>query len=75
VSLYYYLMVVRQMYIETGDDASPIRAPRLLAATLAALVLGVVAIGLYPAPLVDAVEAASRALLAGGGLSLAAPLP
>jgi NADH-quinone oxidoreductase subunit N len=75
VSLYYYLMVVRQMYIETGDDVSAIRVPRLLVAALGALVLAVVAIGLYPAPLVEAVEAATRALLAGGGLALAAPGP
>jgi NADH:ubiquinone oxidoreductase subunit 2 (subunit N) len=83
ISIYYYLQVIRQMYIEsapTDPDAGlepvaeeapqglaglAVRPPVLL---LAVLVIGVVAmlwIGVYPAPLLDPIEAASRAILPG----------
>ena len=82
ISLYYYLQVIRQIYIHptpeagTGDlDALP--EGEVSAASLAsapsALILSVLAIGLaavfwigvYPAPLLDPIEAASRAILPG----------
>ena len=69
VSLYYYLMVVRQMYIEPAADAAPVRTPPLLLGTLGALVVAVVVIGVYPAPLVEAIEAASRVVLPGGSIA------
>ena len=73
VSLYYYLTVVRQMYIEKAEDTSPVPSSALLVGALGVLVVVVVVIGVYPAPLVDAVDAASRALLGGGGIASAAP--
>ena len=91
VSLYYYLNVIRQMYIEPSprsaggaetavspgetagseDDstATPavLRFPSLpLAAVIGISFLAVVWIGIYPAPLLKVVEAASRAILPGG---------
>jgi NADH-quinone oxidoreductase subunit N len=70
VSLYYYLNIVRQMYIENpaeGDDQaalSPITVPAttwwLLAFLLAVLVAG----GLYVFPLAEAAEAAAASLFA-----------
>lgn len=67
ISLYYYLMVVRQLYIEPASDAAPIASPRLTLGTLAALLAGMVALGVYPAPLMWAIQHASDALLAGVG--------
>ena len=82
VSLYYYLQVIRQMYIQpawaTPED-NPEKPPeettpasRLAAAPsrliLSALVVGVAAlfwIGVYPSPLLEPIEAASRAILPG----------
>ncbi len=84
VSLYYYLSVIRQMYIEPAPPpaehvesaaseedsaATPalMRFPSLpLAAVIGLSFLAVVWIGVYPAPLLEAVEAASRAILPGG---------
>ncbi|PKB78630.1 MAG: hypothetical protein BZY88_17440 [SAR202 cluster bacterium Io17-Chloro-G9] len=88
ISLYYYLQVIRQMYIEpvpeyavaSGSGASgeaeggtavaagsvEVLSPSIL--MLGVLVVGlvaVVAIGVYPAPLVDLIEAASQAILPG----------
>ena len=81
ISLYYYLQVIRQMYIHPAAEASdqiiegaPEGPPAdRLARTPSALILAVIAIGLaavfwigvYPAPLLDTIEAASRAILPG----------
>ena len=92
ISLYYYLMVVRQMYIEPApawaapeatspESGAPLAADpesregeptgpsfaapsRLITGLLAVLVLGVIFVGVYPFPIMDAVKAATRALLA-----------
>ena len=64
ISLYYYLQVMRQLYIESPpQDAGAIRLPRTTVALLAALLLGMVALGIYPAPLMDLAQVASEALL------------
>lgn len=89
ISLYYYLLVVRQMYVEpspawVNEEQGPEMAadtedghvelgkssstsPSLLiTAVLVALLLGVVFIGVYPFPLMQAVKAATNALLMAG---------
>ena len=91
ISLYYYLNVIRQMYLEPappyaepgetavspGEATAPdedtaatpavLRFPSLpLAAVIGISFLAVVWIGIYPAPLLEVVEAASRAILPGG---------
>ena len=62
ISLYYYLMVVRQLYIEPASDAARIPVPRLTQGVLGALFAGMVVLGVYPAPLMKAVQHASEAL-------------
>ena len=69
VSLYYYLMVVRQMYIETAEDPTPIRVPRLTLGLLGVLFVGMVLVGVYPAPLMEAIQHASDALFASQGVA------
>jgi NADH-quinone oxidoreductase subunit N len=84
ISLYYYLQVIRQMYIQPalavsetshgGDHHQPdpveivtLGRPSMLILTV--LGLGLVAVlwlGVYPAPLLDFIEAASRSILHGG---------
>jgi NADH-quinone oxidoreductase subunit N len=83
ISLYYYLQVIRQMYIQpapaafetshSGDHHQPdpveivtLGRPSVLILTV--LGLGLVAVlwlGVYPAPLLDFIEAASRSILQG----------
>lgn len=80
ISLYYYLQVIRQMYISPepavssdGQDATAGAVPATLRLTLSATMLtvlavsllGVVLLGVYPAPLLDAINAASQAILPG----------
>jgi NADH-quinone oxidoreductase subunit N len=82
LSLYYYLQVIRQMYIEpawAAPEDNPEKPPEeLVSATsltsapsvvmLFVLGVGVAAlfwIGVYPSPLLEPIEAASRAILPG----------
>ncbi len=62
ISLYYYLIVIRQMYIEKPKDTSPVRMPLLTSGTLGLLFLGIIFLGVYPAPLVKAIESAVAVL-------------
>ena len=91
ISLYYYLQVIRQMYIEPvvtysegpgqvapdftppADGGSSAAAQHdlalspsvLMLAVLYVGLLGVIWVGVYPAPLLDLIEAASQAILPG----------
>ena len=73
ISLYYYLMVIKQMYIHPAADATPLVTPLLTKGVLAVLVLAVIFIGVYPGPLVDAIDAASRSLLPAAALAAGGP--
>jgi NADH-quinone oxidoreductase subunit N len=61
VSLYYYLMVARQMYIEEPVDERPIPVSIPAALALAICTLFVIALG-YPKPWMTLAEAAAKAL-------------
>ena len=63
ISLYYYLIVIKQMYIQPVEDTTPLQVPRVMACTLGILLLAIILIGIYPGPLVDAIEVASKAIL------------
>jgi NADH-quinone oxidoreductase subunit N len=54
VALYYYLLVARRMYIEKPLRGEPVPVPALLGTAIAVCVIGVVGIGVYPAPWVGA---------------------
>ena len=62
VSLYYYLQVIRQLYVEPAAEQSALPVPRVTLGALAALLIGMVVVGIYPAPLMDAVQYASDTL-------------
>jgi NADH-quinone oxidoreductase subunit N len=75
ISLYYYLQILRQVYIEptpAGDSGGDFleehpalaRRPSLpLLTVLASGLGGIIWLGIYPKPLIDAIEAASRAVM------------
>ena len=64
ISLYYYLVVVRTMYIDAPLTHTPLRLSNLTVTVLSVLVLGIIAIGLYPEPLIEIIEEATRAIIA-----------
>jgi NADH-quinone oxidoreductase subunit N len=53
VALYYYLLVARRMYIEAPERHDPVPVPVLLGAAIVVCIVGVVGMGVYPAPWVD----------------------
>ncbi len=84
ISLYYYLQVIRQMYIHpVADGQSPVAGHQptasgqgekletalspsaLMVVVVAVSLIGVFWLGVYPAPLLEAIEAASQAILPG----------
>ncbi len=67
ISLYYYLVIIRHLYIEPPpqQETSRLRIPLTTTSTLVALLLLIFLIGVYPAPLVDAINAATLAILPG----------
>ena len=67
ISLYYYLQVIRQMYIEEPKVSDAIRVPKMTIGLLGVLLVGMVVIGIYPAPVMDAIQHASEALIASIG--------
>jgi NADH-quinone oxidoreductase subunit N len=54
VALFYYLLIAKRMYIEAPERSTPIPVAPTLVISLLLCVLGVVAFGVYPKPLVMA---------------------
>ncbi len=63
ISLYYYLMVIKQMYMEPALEDSPVKVSVLSGGVLGLLVLGIIVLGVYPGPLVEAIQGATAAIL------------
>jgi len=63
ISLYYYLMVIRQMYLfDPVGEISRWKVPPVLWVLAAALTVGVLFIGIYPGPAFELSEAAAKPL-------------
>jgi NADH-quinone oxidoreductase subunit N len=59
VAGYYYLSVVRQMFLGEEGDAVAFRVPPAIAVSLAAATAGVLVFGIIPGPLIDAAHNAA----------------
>ncbi len=62
VSAYYYLRVVKVMYLNEPTDGSSIRSDAATGVTLAATAAATLLLGIYPAPLIDFARSAVTAL-------------
>ena len=62
ISLYYYIRVIREMYVTESDDTAKFAVPRLIMVTATVLFAGTILVGVYPGPLVDAISASTQAL-------------
>ncbi|MGH8527772.1 MAG: proton-conducting transporter membrane subunit, partial [Gammaproteobacteria bacterium] len=62
VSLYYYLIIVKEMYLGQPEEPGRFRTPWLEYGALTVLIAGVMLIGLYPQPLFDAVDTSTATL-------------
>jgi NADH-quinone oxidoreductase subunit N len=68
ISLYYYLVVIRQMYVGEHEDKVRLRVPLGVNAVILGLVVGVFVVGLYPQPLFKATDEAVHAVFASQSL-------
>lgn len=64
ISLYYYVGVVRAMYLQPAEDEDAVRFPRPIQAAVVVALVAVVALGVYPEPFARLADAA-RLVLAG----------
>ena len=75
ISLYYYLLVIKQLYL--AGDKSPearVRVPYFLTALVTVLTLGVFFVGIYPTPLAKGADKAAAPLFPNGsGTAHSAP--
>ncbi len=63
ISAYYYLGVVKAMYISPSPTQSKLTTPPALAAAILISVIGVLLVGIYPAPVIEAAAAAVGTLV------------
>jgi NADH-quinone oxidoreductase subunit N len=62
VSLYYYVGVVRAMYLQDSEDTGAVSFPAPITAAVAAAMAGVTVLGVYPEPVVRLAAAARLAV-------------
>jgi NADH-quinone oxidoreductase subunit N len=62
VSLYYYLMVIKELYIGATEDQSRLPVPPVLAGLTVVMVLGIFYVGLYPRHIFEAAQEATKVL-------------
>ena len=62
ISLYYYLVVIRGMYMVLPDDATKVDIGRWNALVVMVLLLAVIGVGLYPEPIVAWAQAAAGSI-------------
>ena len=62
VSLYYYLVIIKQMYLAEPAEKERLPVQWLEYSVVAVLIVGVMLVGLYPQPLFDGVESATNAV-------------
>ena len=60
ISLYYYLVIVKQMYLGEPEEPTRFPTPWPEYAALSLLVAGVMLLGLYPQPIFEAVEGSTQ---------------
>jgi len=56
VSLYYYLRLLKAMFIEPATDLTPVSLPRGIGAALAIAVVGVLVLGIFPNLILSVLE-------------------
>ncbi|MEX5214237.1 MAG: NADH-quinone oxidoreductase subunit N [Nitrospiraceae bacterium] len=59
ISMYYYLVVVKKMYINEPIDPTPLQVPGSMQAVLYIGLAGTLALGIYPQPIIDWVVSAT----------------
>ncbi|HXH21856.1 MAG TPA: NADH-quinone oxidoreductase subunit N [Dehalococcoidia bacterium] len=62
ISLYYYLYVIREMYVSPATNTERFSVPLVMKAAVAVLTVGIFVVGLYPAPLYELTDGVASVL-------------
>jgi NADH-quinone oxidoreductase subunit N len=65
LSLYYYVRVIKYMYVEKGPTEEKIKLPWSMTAAIAICVIATIVIGLWPDPVINLANQAAHALFLG----------
>ncbi len=65
VALYYYLVVARRMYIEAPENPAPVPVPAVLQLAIVICLVGIIGMGVYPQPWVQACLQVALTIFAG----------
>jgi NADH-quinone oxidoreductase subunit N len=65
ISLYYYLMVMKAMYVTHAEVTSRVNVPLIMQGAVVVLALGVFFVGLYPQPVFDLTDSVTAVLFTG----------
>ncbi len=65
VALYYYLVVARRMYIEEPEQTGPVPVPAVLQVAILICLVGIIGMGVYPQPWVEACLRVALTMFAG----------
>jgi NADH-quinone oxidoreductase subunit N len=65
VSLYYYLILLKHMYVLDGSSQSPILTPTYLSVALGLVALAVILLGVYPKPILEILNGFGYSSIAG----------
>ncbi|MFQ5874185.1 MAG: NADH-quinone oxidoreductase subunit N [Dehalococcoidia bacterium] len=71
ISLYYYLMVIRQMYMRPASESGRLRIPPITTVVLVGLVGVILLVGVYPSPIANLIEEATPLLFSSPTTTLA----
>jgi proton-translocating NADH-quinone oxidoreductase chain N len=61
ISLFYYVRIIKYMYVEKGETEEKIKAPLSMLAAVAICLVAVIGIGLWPDPVIEVLKQAARA--------------
>ena len=62
ISLYYYLALIKEIYVSKSEDQSRFTVPMTLQGASMVLIVGVFLVGLYPAPLFEITDTVAQVL-------------
>ncbi|MSP12761.1 MAG: NADH-quinone oxidoreductase subunit N [Chloroflexi bacterium] len=63
LSLYYYLMIVKVMYVDPPESTVPLETPRPLAVAMGISAIAILVLGIFPTPLINLITTAAAALM------------
>lgn len=62
ISTYYYLMVAKRIYVDAPHSTSPIEVPPGMQLLLGLAIIGIIGIGVFQGPFLDAAMAAVKGM-------------